>query len=182
MGSPDTKPKKVTSLREDETEKLSWSKSSYLDDGDGQLFRGRLDLEQAEDDLSSVSSGTHESIQASPGSSIQQAHIGSVTSSDGRNYRMPTDKDILCERGSGIWDHPGGDFYDKLILSKRMAYINGNKQQKKDIVSEIATTVRRSISLLPNARHEKGMYRNHSAGGSKSPTRRSASKRRRRLP
>jgi hypothetical protein len=58
--------------------------------------------------------------------------------------RIPTDKDVLAERGSASNNHKGHQFYWRLILELRTEYINLGKRgstQKKNLAMYVANRV-----------------------------------------
>jgi hypothetical protein len=58
---------------------------------------------------------------------------------------IPTDKDVLAERGSASNNHKGHKFYWRLIVELRTEYISlgkrGNKQKKKELAWNVANRV-----------------------------------------
>ena len=54
-----------------------------------------------------------------------------------RNFNV-NDKDILLGRGTAAQSHPGNQFFRDLITSNKLAYVNANPPEKKNIIRELA--------------------------------------------
>jgi len=57
------------------------------------------------------------------------------------NIESPHINDILCGRGGGSQNHPGNDYYRRMISSSKYWYLSSNKREKREIALELVSRI-----------------------------------------